>query len=173
MKDKILRDLMESDGRKVFNMILRMVRNREDAEDLFQEVFTAFYQNLERVQPEAQKSYLYRIAYNKTLNRIGSRKRDLKLIEIQKIVPVVENEPDQEKRNQLIRESLRMLKPKDALLIELQFFQDKSYKEISEITGYSVGSVDSRLVRAKRKLRDILENLGINNVQDNQMEVVI
>lgn len=166
-KEKILNELMKSDGSKVFNMIRRMVRNREDAEDLFQEVFTAFYQHLDNVADGAEKSYLYRVAYNKTLNRISSRKRELKLIEKQKLIPKVEEEPDQEKRNILIRDCLAQLKPKDALLIELQFYQKKSYQEISEITGYSLSSVDSRLVRAKKKLRVILEKNGIQKLQDN------
>jgi len=173
MKEKILKELMDSEGGKVFNMILRMVRNREDAEDLFQEVFTAFYQSLDKVQPEARKSYLYRIAYNKTLNRISARKRQLKLIEKQKVVPKIADEPDQNKRNMLIRDSLAILKPKDALMIELQYYQQKSYQEIAEITGYSVGSVDSRLVRAKKKLRMILENMGIKSLQDIAEEIVL
>lgn len=173
MKEKILKELMKSDGSKVFNMILRMIRNREDAEDLFQEVFTSFYQHLDRVSEGAEKSYLYRIAYNKTLNMISSRKREYKMIDKQKHLPVIEAEPDTKKRNEIIRESLAELKPKDALLIDLQFYQGKSYQEISEITGYSTSSVDSRLVRAKRKLRNILDKRGIKKVQDNLAESVL
>ncbi len=173
MKEIILEEIMSEEGRKVFNMILRMVRNREEAEDLFQEVFTAFHQNLANVQPEARKSYLYRIAYNKTLNRIKTIKRGQKFVKTQFDQPILEKEPAQEKRNALIRESLGKLKTSEAFLIELQFYQSKSYQEISEITGYSVSSVDSRLVRAKRRLREILEKMGINNLQDNQLSAVL
>jgi RNA polymerase sigma-70 factor (ECF subfamily) len=177
MEEEIFREYVSGEGRKVFNMILRMVRNREDAEDLFQEVYMAFYENIDRVNEKAQKSYLYRIAYNKTLNKISSRKREMKIKDIHWSHAISEAEcdpePEAEERNRLIRECLGLLKPKEALLIELQFYQGKSYKEISEVTGYSTGSVDSRLVRAKKKLHDILESRGINKLQENQQEVVI
>ncbi len=173
MKEILLKKFMDEEGRKVFNMILRMVRNREETEDLFQEVFTAFHQNLANVQPEARRSYLYRIAYNKTLNRIKTIKRSHKLLQNQLNQPVLQKEPSQEKRNALIRESLGKLKATEAFLIELQFYQGKSYQEISEITGYSVSSVDSRLVRAKRKLRDLLNRSGINNLQESQLSAVL
>ena len=175
MKEKILEELMENEGKKVFNMILRMVRQRQEAEDLFQEVFMAFYENIEKVQESALKSYLYRIAYNKTLNKIKGRKRDLKFMMGQLNQPQVaaEKESVVGKQNKLIRESLALLKPQEALLIELQFFQGKSYREISEIIGKSESAVDSRLVRAKKKLHDILESKGINKLQDNLLAAVL
>lgn len=173
MKEEILREMMKNEGSKVFNMILRMLRQREDAEDVFQEVFTSFYEHLEDVKPEARGSYLYRIAYNKTLNRIAARKRKYKMLARQKQEPQVHKEPDTEKRNRLIRDSLARLKPVDALLIELQFYQKKSYREISDITGLSMGSVDGRLVRAKRRLREILHKMGIENLQEDRAEDVI
>ena len=175
MKEKILEDLMEKEGKKVFNMILRMVRQRQEAEDLFQEVFLAFYHNIDQVQESALKSYLYRIAYNKTLNQIKARKRDLKFMMGQLNQPQIEDEKESviEKRNKLIRESLALLKPQEALLIELQFFQGKSYREISEIIGKSESAVDSRLVRAKHKLHDILKSNGINKLQDNLLAAVL
>jgi RNA polymerase sigma-70 factor, ECF subfamily len=173
MKEKILEEMMKNEGKKVFNMILRMIRQRQEAEDLLQEVFTAFYNNLEKVQPPARKSYLYRIAYNKTLNQIKTRKRDLKFMLGQFNQPELAEEIDPEQRNMMIRDSLALLKPQDALLIELQYYQEKSYREIAEITGYSESSVDSRLVRAKRKMRQILERKGINNLQDKQHVAVL
>lgn len=175
MKEKILAEVMENEGKKVFNMILRMVRQRQEAEDLFQEVFMAFYENIEKVQESALKSYLYRIAYNKTLNKIKARKRDIRFMMGQLNQPQIENEKENaiENRNKLIRESLALLKPQEALLIELQFFQGKSYREISEITGKSESAVDSRLVRAKRKLHEILESKGINKLQDNLLAAVL
>ncbi|MCF7911143.1 MAG: RNA polymerase sigma factor [Candidatus Cloacimonetes bacterium] len=173
MKEKILEEMMKNEGKKVFNMILRMVRQRQEAEDLYQEVFTAFYHNLGKVQPVAYKSYLYRIAYNKTLNQIKSRQRDLKFMLKQFNQPGIEEDSDPEQRNIMIRESLALLKPEEALLIELQFYQGKSYQEISEITGYSESAVDSRLVRAKRKLRELLERRGINNLQEKQFAAVL
>lgn len=173
MKEKIIEEMMKTEGRKLFNMVLRMIRQRQEAEDLFQEVFTSFYQNVDKVNPAAQKSYLYKIAYNKTLNRIKKIKRQHNFIEAKIFEPAIESEPDQTDRNQLIKSCLAQLKPVDALLIDLQFYQQKSYKEISEITGYSVGSIDSRLVRAKRKLRLILEKQGINKVQEDRLSAVL
>lgn len=173
MEEKRLEELFKTEGRKLFNMVLRMVRQREEAEDLYQEIFTSFYQNMERVEPKAYKSYLYRTAYNMTLNRIKKLKRINSKQQSQLFEPVYHEERKPEKRNQMIKDSLAELKPAEALLIDLQFYQKKSYQEISEITGHSTGSIDSRLVRAKRKLRQILLKKGIKNVQEDQFTAVL
>jgi RNA polymerase sigma-70 factor (ECF subfamily) len=173
MKEKILEEIMKREGRKLFNMVLRMVRQREEAEELLQEVFTSFYNNLDKINPPARTSYLYKIGYHKTLNRIKKMKRERNLYQTQLEKPVAGSEPDQSLRNEIIKKALSQLNPAEALLIDLQFYQKLSYKQISEITGHSVGSIDSRLVRAKRKLRGILEKMGIKNVQENKYEAVL
>jgi len=173
MKDKILEEMMEREGSKLFNMVLRMIRNREEAEDLFQEIFTAFYQHLDRVKASSRKSYLYRTAYNKTLNQIKKLKR-LKTLQLKNNIDLAEKiKPDNEKRNILIRESLNKLKPVEAMLIDLQFYQKMSYQEIAQITGYTVSAIDSRLVRAKRKLREILKEMDIEKVQEDPVSAVL
>ncbi|RLC52762.1 MAG: hypothetical protein DRZ79_00605, partial [Candidatus Cloacimonadota bacterium] len=68
------------------------------------------------------------------------------------------NSEQQEKLNKIISSCMQKLKPEQAFILELQFFQKKSYKEIAEILETSESAVDSKLVRAKRKLRKIVSS---------------
>jgi RNA polymerase sigma-70 factor (ECF subfamily) len=61
-----------------------------------------------------------------------------------------------ERKNQIISAALAKLPSKYALLLELQYYQKLSYKEIADTLNLSVSAVDSRLVRAKKKLKKII-----------------
>jgi RNA polymerase sigma factor (sigma-70 family) len=147
--------VLNSEKKKIFNYLLKILRNREDAEDILQEVFIAFYNKMETVDENYFTSYLYRAAHNKALNLIKSRKRkdDLNVhfedMERMPEAPVETENPNNEK----IRFAMRQLKEEQALILELKYFQKKSYKEIAEILETTESAVDSKLVRAKRKLK--------------------
>ena len=148
-----------SEKEKIFNYLLKVLRKREDAEDITQEVFLAFYHKMDTINPKAYKSYLFTTAYHKALNLIKKNKKkndisfEFNKMEIYSEEPLVEK-PNY---NEIIKTALQKLPLKYATLLELQFFQKKSYKEIAEIMGTTVSSVDSKLVRAKKKLKQIVE----------------
>ncbi len=147
-------------SQKLFNYLLRMVRSREDAEDLLQEVFAAFYQKMPKVDEEYYESYLYRAAHNKALNLIKKRGRSTEL-EMPELLPSSEKvfDPEQEmrdKKNALVRTAIRRLNEREASALNLQYYENKSYQEIAEIMDSTVSAIDSLLIRAKRKLKKYL-----------------
>jgi len=156
MNRKDAEDILAKSGKKIFNYLLKILRNKEDAEDVYQDVFVAFFKKINTVSADSYESYLYQTAYHKALNYIKKRKK----------LPSFEYKPEidgtdeysyyDDKKNKIIREAIQKLKPIDALLIELQFFQNKSYKEIADTVSLSVSAVDSKLVRAKKKLKKII-----------------
>ena len=153
---------MQNEGKKLFNYLLKILRNRSDAEDLLQEVFIAFYKKMDTINENAYSSYLFRTAYHKSLNYIKKRKKTEKFRHpdkgLENIAEQQNNSEQQEKLNKIISSCMQKLKPEQAFILELQFFQKKSYKEIAEILETSESAVDSKLVRAKRKLRKIVSS---------------
>ena len=150
-------EVLHSEKKKIFNYLLKILRNREDSEDILQEVFIAFYNKMETVDENYYTSYLFRAAYNKALNLIKSKKRKDKVnvhFEDMERLPA-EPEKTENPNNEKIRNAMSQLKEEQALMLELKYFQKKSYKEIAEIMDTSASAVDSKLVRAKRKLKKL------------------
>ena len=149
--------ILRKENKKIFNYLLKILRNREDAEDILQETFVAFYQKMETVNEEAMLSYIYRTAHNKALNLIKKRKRklDTNYSEMEHI-PEDDKDKQEYKKSKLVRRAFKLLPEKYSILLEMQFYQKMSYKEISEIMEISERAVDSRLVRAKKKLKKII-----------------
>ncbi|GHV58234.1 DNA-directed RNA polymerase sigma-70 factor [Bacteroidia bacterium] len=143
---------------KLFTIILKIIDNREDAEDILQEVFIKVFKSLEQFKGEAEFStWLYRVAYNTTLSEL--RKRKLVFIPITDKVST-ENEPihesadelDTEQRLACLDAALKRLSPEDAFLITLYYLEEKSIDEISQISNLSLSNVKVRLYRIRKKL---------------------
>ena len=154
-------EILRTENKKIYNYLLKILRNREDAEDILQETFLAFYQKMDIVSDETFVSYLYRTAHNKALNHIKKRKKMNKFStsysEMEHIAEEENDTTQTEQKNTLIRNAMVKLSPKYAFLIELQFYQKLSYKEIAEKLDMTISAVDSKLVRAKKKLKKIIE----------------
>ena len=165
--DKIkFETIMNKFSRQIFNYLLKIVRNREEAEDLLQDVFIAFYKKIDSVQENSYRSYLYQTAYHKALNRISTKKRNKRFI---KTIKQESSEPastNPEDKNEIIKAAFSKLKPEEVYILELQFFQKLSYKEIADQMDTSISAIDSRLVRAKKKLKKIL----VQEISDREVE---
>lgn len=156
MKNKF-ENLLDKEGKKVFNYLRKILRNNEDAEDILQETFISLYKRIDFIKEEAIETYLYRTAYHKALNLIRKRKTYSKFnINISSMENIEQVEKKEEADNSDINNALAELSVEYATLIELKYYQNKSYKEIAEILDLTVSAVDSRLVRAKKKLKKII-----------------
>ncbi|MDY6915216.1 MAG: RNA polymerase sigma factor [Candidatus Cloacimonadota bacterium] len=142
----------------IYGFLLKTLRNPEDAEDLTQEVFLAFYKHMKNVKKDSYKAYLFQTAYHKALNHIKKQKQNKTYTQAD-LLNI--SQPEEDKNNLAVKEktiktALAKLPPKYQLILELQFYQNLSYKEIAKILNTSVSAVDSRLVRAKKKLKKII-----------------
>lgn len=151
--------VVEEYGSRIYGYLLRFLLHKEDAEDLTQSVFLSFYRQMENVDSEKYASYLFRAAHNQAVNY---KKKKHRYVSLDKVHEDSLSEPQadesQDKEKERILRALNKLKPKEKLVLELQYYQKKSYKEIAVLTGFSVQAVDSLLVRAKRKLRKYLQD---------------
>ncbi|MCK4311474.1 MAG: sigma-70 family RNA polymerase sigma factor [Candidatus Cloacimonetes bacterium] len=165
--------ILRRENKKIFNYLLKILRNREDAEDILQETFIAFYKKMNVIDDLTCTSYLFRTAHNKALNLIKLKKRKDKSNVIYENMEQVEEklpQPDSGKNN-LVKEALQELNPQQALLIELQFYQKMSYKQIAEVLETTVSAIDSKLFRAKKRLKEIITQK--KKLQESESNIVI
>ena len=164
--------LLQNESKKVYNYLLKILRNKEDAEDILQETFIAFHKKMNSVNESYYKSYLFRTAYHKALNLIKKRNTKNKLVttyhEMEHFEDVSTN--NNEQQNELVKDALSQLKTEEAILIELQYYQNMSYKQIAEVLETTQSAVDSKLVRAKKKLIKIITEQ--KKMQENNLSIV-
>ena len=164
----------------IFNLCYRMLDNYQDAEDCTQEVFVKAYQGLKNFKFQAQfGTWLYRIAVNACKNKQSSLEFRWRSM-ISRIDRGNETENgvykmelkdksagpaellEQNETAKLILEAVNMLPNDQRLIIFLCDFEGRSYEEIVEITGHKLGTVKSKLARARAKLRGKLAGV-VNN----------
>jgi len=164
--------LLQNESKKLYNYLLKILRNKEDAEDILQETFIAFHKKMDSVKETSYKSYLFRTAYHKALNLIKKRNAKNKLVtNYNEMEHFEDKQPkNNEQQNELVKDALSQLKPEEALLIELQFYQKMNYKQIAETLETTQSAVDSKLVRAKKKLIKIINEQ--KKMQENNQSIV-
>lgn len=159
--------------RPIVHFCQRMVKSREDAEDIAQESFVRVFRYLDRLTPSAKFStLLFGIARNLTLNFIrdaGRRGRGVtySLSDDDVHERILEDSslrPDKIARlseiESVIDEGLAMLSPKHREVLVLRELNGMDYNSIAKIVKCRKGTVKSRIARAREQLRQNLENLG-------------
>lgn len=148
---------------KVFSMALSFTRNREQADDLAQEVFLKTYLALPRFHGKSEfGTWLYRISINhiRDFLRKKGRAKEISLDDVPEVsfsdreqAERTEREREIEARRTLVQKSVQGLPEKYRVILTLRDIQGLAYEEISRILKLSPGTVDSRLHRARRMLR--------------------
>ncbi|MAQ75467.1 MAG: RNA polymerase [Aquimarina sp.] len=148
----------------VYTIILRMVKNKEWAEEIAQDVFVKAYTSLANYRGDAKFStWLYTIAYRKALDALKSVKNqktidfidDVQEGDIGSVTDALMH-LELEERKTIIKNSILKLKEDEAALITLYYFEEKSVKEIQDITKISVDNIKIKLYRSRKKLYDYL-----------------
>ncbi len=149
----------------VFTLALRMVKNREEAEEVSQDTFIRVYNSLDKFKGESKFStWLYRITYNKSLDCLKKQKRtidsfsvdgydDMNFPDMENIINGIERK----ERKIEIAKVLKELSPDDNTLITLFYYEDLSLAEISEVMGISSNTVKVKLFRSRNRLAVLLK----------------
>jgi RNA polymerase sigma-70 factor (ECF subfamily) len=153
--------LVDKYRNKMFYLAYSMTNNRETADDLAQEVFIKAYRALPRFNLESKFStWLYRIAIN-TIKDFYRKESGIERVDLHDQIGIEEmvdinGESDKQDKLDLIKENISKLPEKHRIIITLRDIQGKSYSEIAEILNISPGTVDSRLFRARKKLKKVM-----------------
>jgi RNA polymerase sigma-70 factor (ECF subfamily) len=170
--DELLVEQTLAGDSSAFEKIIRMYQKRitalgmgffkniTDTEDFVQEVFIKLYAKLSSFRGEARFStWFTRIAYNTAINSINRRK-EYESIAGDEILSDPHRGPEEEQIRKItgeaVREVIKELPEQYATCLDLYFFHDMPYKEISVVTDLPVNTIKSHIFRAKKILRDKL-----------------
>ena len=150
----------------VFTVVLRMIKNREDAEELTQDVFVKAFEKLSTYRGDSKFStWLYTIAYRKALDKIKGNIKNISLDDIDSIdkddfISFKDGLSflEEKEREILIKNSIDELPPIMASVIMFYYYEELSIKEIAEITQLSNENVRIKLFRGRKKLFNILQD---------------
>lgn len=145
----------------IFNLVYRLLGDYDEAAEIAQEAFLSAYKSVGQFRGEANFStWLYRIA----LNHASTRRRSLANCQ-QRNVPLDATDPvddrhrdpadtiEQKEIQQRVQKALNSLEPDDAAIILLRDMQDVPYDEVARMLDLPVGTVKSRLYRARQALK--------------------
>lgn len=155
----------------ILNTCFHFTYNKEDAEDLAQEVFIEAFQSIKNFRGESKVStWLYRIAISKSLDMIRRKKRKKRFAVLQNIAEMMEkgeeiaadgtenplHQLEKKERADILYKKVTSLPENQRIAITLSKYDQQSNKEIAEIMATSVSAVESLLHRAKKKLEKSL-----------------
>jgi len=154
----------------VFSIVYRMVRNKQEAEDLTQEAFIKAYNSLHSFNEEyAFSTWLFKIATNNCIDFF--RKRKLKTYSMEETIrykddeirheyaspdPNVEHDLVADERSKILREAIEELPEKYRIVIVLRHQKEYSYEQIAEDLDLPLGTVKARIFRAREMLNKLL-----------------
>ncbi|GLU45633.1 RNA polymerase sigma factor [Allomuricauda sp. NBRC 101325] len=159
----------------VYTLTLRMLGNREEAEEVSQDTFIKIFNSLDSFKGDSKiSSWIYRIAYNTSLDRIKKNKKrrvevDFDFVKA-KAYADVDNAMEkmvQQEKSELINACMGKLSAEDAAIVTLFYFEEKNLVEMEKILNLSVNTLKVRLFRARKKLADIMQNSMLGEILES------
>lgn len=156
---------------RLFATARRYARREDEVEDIVQEIWTKAFQKLSTFRGDAPfEHWLMRMAVRTCYDflRQHQRNRESTFTEltteendwIERFAGTSGADPDSDAARQLVQRLLEMLSPPARLIIQLLEIEDKTVKEISELTGWSVPLVKVRAFRARAEMKKCLARIG-------------
>ncbi|MBN3039486.1 MAG: sigma-70 family RNA polymerase sigma factor [Candidatus Omnitrophica bacterium] len=172
MDDNILIDKFLSGDKEGFEMLVKKYQNHvvnivyslagriSEAEDIAQDIFMKVYNNLSSFNRKAQFStWLYRISVNTTYSHLRGRKQFVPLENIKRENSIGKNSREQlesKEKSEIIKKAIAELPFKFRSVLVLKEIEGLSYKDIAKTLGCRIGTVESRLFRAREMLKSKL-----------------
>jgi len=149
----------------VFTLAIRMLKNREEAEEVSQDAFVKMYHKLSKFKGDSKFStWLYKVVYNTCLDRLKKNKKDAIVLPLEAVterqLKTVDNaleQMEQKERTKAVQECMALLSPNESALLTLYYFEELTLKEISKVTDTSMNNLKVKLFRSRKKLAVIVQ----------------
>jgi len=168
-------DLVKRHQSFVFTIALRYTPNREDAEEIAQDVFVKAYRSLADFRGESKfTTWLYTIVTTTCITFLRRKKLDVHSLDNEKVFEVADsqnssfraNQVEQKSKVQMINEAIKLLSVDDARIITLFYQGEQSLEEIGRIIGAEPNTVKVKLHRARQRLKEKMEKHFSEEVKD-------
>ena len=177
-KEEAFTELVRKYEKAVYNLVLRVIRNRSDAEDVFQEVFMNAYRHLKNYDTKYKfSSWLLSIAKNQALYRLRGKKARANPVEDVDLavaaspvtepkgaaIPVGPHEhATRAETRKTILGCINELPHRYKIVLVLRHLMNRSYQEIAQIVDMKLGTVKTNIFLGRRLLRELLEEKRIH-----------
>ena len=149
----------------VFTLALRMLKNREEAEEVAQDTFVKMFKSLAKFKGNSKFStWIYKIAYNTCLDNLKRNKKKMVADNIDEIAEYKTGSHNNtfeileaKEQQQIVQRCLQMLPGDESFLLTLYYFEDLSLDEIAAIAGIKANNVKIKLYRSRKKLAALLK----------------
>ena len=153
--------LLRKYKRPVFSLVYRMVRQREEAEELASEAFFKAFRALASYDPEQPfSSWIFKISSNLSIDWLRKRKLETSSLDDEDSVwevpderPTAEEALERRQTMRIVEEAIGKLAPDYRVVVLLRHHEERSYEEIADILGLPLGTVKIRLFRAREELK--------------------
>ena len=150
----------------VFTLVLRMVRTREDAEEVSQDIFVKAYRALADFRGASKFStWLYTIVHTTCITFLRKKKLEIHSLDNEKVFEVADsvdsgfqaNQVEQKSKVAMVNRAISLLNPDDAQIITLYYKSEESLEEIAQILGLEANTAKVRLHRARTRLKEKMQ----------------
>jgi RNA polymerase sigma-70 factor (ECF subfamily) len=150
----------------VFTLTLRMVKSREDAEEVAQDVFIKAYKYLADFKGASKfTTWLYTIVNNTCISFLRKKKLDIHSLDNEKVFEVADSQDsgmranmiEQKSKLAMVNDAISLLNPDDAQIITLFYKAEQSLEETAQILGIETNAAKVRLHRARTRLKEKME----------------
>ncbi len=159
----------------VFTLAMRMLKNREDAEEVAQDVFVKAYRALADFRGASKFStWLYTIVNSSCLSFLRKKKQELHSLDNERVFEQADsqdsgmaaNQVEQKSRQVMVTKAIALLAPDDAEIITLFYKAEQSLEEIAQILGIEPNTAKVRLHRARTRLKEKMEKHFSRELKD-------
>ncbi len=163
-KSAACQKLLATYGPMVFRMVQRIVPLREDAEEVYQDVFVKALRGIEGYNPQQATlaTWLNRIAYHESLNFIRGRSPVIVSMddpELSNSLLASDEEPQDEQTIQQLEQALEKLPAHEQAIVSMFYYDNMSLADIAFVTGSITSTVGSQLSRIRKKLYRMIKSL--------------
>lgn len=150
----------------VFTLSLRMVKSREDAEEVAQDVFIKAFKYLADFRGASKfTTWLYTIVNNTCISFLRKKKLEIHSLDNEKVFELADNNDsgmranlvEQKSRIAMVKKAIGLLNPADAEVVTLFYQAEQSLEEMAQILGIEVNAAKVRLHRARTRLKEKME----------------
>ncbi len=159
----------------VFTLTLRIVKNREDAEEVAQDVFIKAYKYLADFRGASKfTTWLYTIVNNTCISFLRKKKLDIHSLDNEKVFEMADNQDsgmranmvEQKSKLAMVNDAIGLLNPDDAQIITLFYKAEQSLEETAQVLGIEVNAAKVRLFRARTRLKEKMETYYAEEVRN-------